>query len=103
VLLLEESVWSSPATSVCFLCHSSVSRLDPYWGGVGDKGRNILSAVVVTFSLALSTVDLEESGLSFSLALSVKDLRKVSDIVKFVVWECVWVVDVKDVDVEGVV
>jgi len=57
----------------------------------------------VTFSLALSTVDLEESGLSFSLALSVKDLRKVSDIVKFVVWECVWVVDVKDVDVEGVV
>lgn len=47
--------------------------------------------MVVTFSLALSMVDLEESGVIFSSARSEKDLRKVSDmvIVLFVCEFCV--------------
>jgi hypothetical protein len=48
-------------------------------------GKDLLSVVVVTFSLALSMVDLEESGWTFSSARSVKDLRKVSDMLKMFV------------------
>lgn len=55
VLDLEESVWSSPATSVQCISICS-SRIED-----GEEG-NILSAAVVTFSVALSRVDLEESG-----------------------------------------
>jgi hypothetical protein len=50
-----------------------------------NSRKNSLSAPVVRLSLALSIVDLEESGVIFSSARSEKDLRKVSDMLKMFV------------------
>jgi hypothetical protein len=49
--------------------------------GKGDKEGDERSAVVVMLSLALSMVDLEESGVIFSETRSEKGLRRESDIV----------------------
>jgi hypothetical protein len=54
----------------------------------GDKEEDERSAVVVIFSLALSMVDLEESGVIFSETRSEKGLRRESDML-VVVSSCV--------------
>ena len=93
---LDESGCNSPAASVYTHTHPLLDY--PFHGQVLEKGgrevegRSVLSAVVVRLSLALSTLDLEESGVSFSSARSENGLRRASDMFALFVVVCCLVV-----------